>query len=151
MDILVASTTAPVAIALVALLGYWVGRRRRCSSDFEELSRTSAGEAEQLIARIESISNQLRQSLAASHCTVTRYREEVRVLSERHAADVDGAPHMHWQAVLAPTERLSHDLAAAYDELRRHTHALTSLRTHGSGYEGGVKTARHQARTPVRE
>jgi hypothetical protein len=132
MDIIIASMTAPVALALVALLGYWVGRHRRSSEGSGDVSRSSTPDAEQLIARIESISNQLRQSLAASHCTVTRYREEIRILSERHAADAEGTPHMHWQAVLDPTERLSHDLAVAYDELRQHTHALARLRTHTS-------------------
>jgi hypothetical protein len=135
MNILVASMTAPVALALVALLGYWAGRHRRATGSLARAHQPATADPDQLIARIESISNQLRQSLAASHCTVTRYREEIRILSERHAADAEGTPHMHWQAVLAPTERLSHDLAVAYDELRQHTHALARLRTHSSACE----------------
>jgi hypothetical protein len=128
MGIAFIGLTGPVALALVALLGYFVGycQRRRASDD--RVSPMSLDETDALIDRIESISNQLRQSMATHHYTVSRCREQIRVLSESHVSDTDTAPHVHLQALLAPTDRLSQDIALAYDELRQHTRALTRLR-----------------------
>lgn len=130
MNVFLATTTAPTALALVTLLGYWAGRRARPLKRTAGTGIPSPPDTDQLLARIESISNQLRQSLAASHCRVTRYQEEIRILSQHHGAGPEGVPPAHCQAVLGPTERLSHELAVAYDELRQHTHALAQLRTH---------------------
>lgn len=121
--------TAPVALALVALLGYLVGSHRRRQQRVEREPFWSVDQTDALIDRIESISNQLRQSMAEHHSTVKHCREQIRVLSEGHSADSDNSRHPHLQAILAPTDRLTRDIAQAYDELRRHTHALTRLRT----------------------
>jgi diguanylate cyclase len=129
MDITIIGLTSPVALALVALLGYIVGHHQRRPQQQEPPSLLTLDETDALIDEIEGISNQLRQSMATHHVAVSRCREEIRVLSEHHASDPDDAHHMHLQAMLAPTDRLSHDIAQAYDELRQHTHALARLRT----------------------
>jgi hypothetical protein len=121
--------TGPVALALVALLGYFVGYHQRRRAARSSVSLMSLDETDALIDKIESISNQLRQTMATHHSTVSRCREQIRVLSESHVSDADTAPHIHLQALLAPTDRLSQDIALAYDELRQHTHALARLRT----------------------
>ena len=128
MDITIIGLTGPVALALVALVGYLVGARQRRRESHDPVPPISLDETDALIDRIASISDQLRQSMATHHSTVNRCREQIRILSESHTADTDNARHMHLQAMLAPTERLSHDIALAYDELRQHTHALTRLR-----------------------
>ena len=128
MGLTITGLTAPVALALVALVGYLVGRQRRREAMGVPPLPTLA-ETDALIEKIAHVSNQLRQSMATHHSTVNRCREQIRVLSESHSADSDSAPHMHLQAILGPTERLSHDIALAYDELRQHTRDLARLRT----------------------
>ena len=130
MDITFIGLTGPVALALVALLGYLIGAHQRRRAAGRRGSAMPLDETDALIDRIESISNQLRQSMATHHYTVSRCREQIRVLSERHGSDTDTAPHVHLQTLLAPTDRLSQDIALAYDELRQHTHALARLRAH---------------------
>lgn len=127
MGITFIGLTGPVALALVALLGYFVGYRRRRAAD-GRMSPLSLDETDALIEKIESISNQLRQSMATHHYTVSRCREQIRVLSESHVSDTETTPHVHLQTLLAPTDRLSLDIALAYDELRQQTHALARLR-----------------------
>jgi hypothetical protein len=129
MGIAFIGLTGPVALALVALLGYIVGYHQRRRAPSDNLFLMSLDQTDALIDKIESISNQLRQSMATHHSAVNRCREQIRVLSESHVSDTDTAPHVHLQALLAPTDRLSQDIALAYDELRQHTHALARLRT----------------------
>ncbi|MHB8953515.1 MAG: hypothetical protein ACYC4U_11140 [Pirellulaceae bacterium] len=130
MDGTIIGLTGPVALALVALLGYLVGTRRRPATPASAADDAAAAETDALIEKIAHISDQLRQSMATHHSTVGRCREQIRVLSESHSSDSDSAPHMHLQAMLGPTDRLSHDIALAYDELRQQTRKLAGLRGH---------------------
>ena len=91
-------------MALVALLGYFVGYRRRRPASDARVSPLSLDETDALIEKIESISNQLRQSMATHHCTVSRCREQIRVLSESHVSDTDNRP-AHAPAGLAGPNR----------------------------------------------
>ncbi len=129
MGLLTFGLATPVALATVALIGYLVGRRwQRPAEDWETIRRRLEG-TNDLIIKVESISDQLRRSMAAHHCTVARFHDQFQVLSEMHSHDTDPAHHMHLQDVLAPTQRLSDDIAQAYDELRQQTQALERLRT----------------------
>jgi hypothetical protein len=128
MDMTLLGLTGPVALALVALLGYIVGYHQRRVASSSDPSPQLLAETNAVIARIESISNQLRQTMASHHSTVNRCREQIRVLSEGHGSDSDAARHVHLQALLAPTDRLSQDIALAYDELRQQTCVLAQLR-----------------------
>ncbi len=137
MGLLTAGLATPVALATVALIGYVVGHRRSRQPqplpDLEAINRTfnqKLQSANDLIIKVESISDQLRRSMAAHHCAVSRAREEFQVLTERHSHDADPAHHMHLQEMMLPTQRLSDDIAQAYDELRQQSQALELLRTH---------------------
>jgi hypothetical protein len=128
MGILTAGLAAPVALAVVAMIGYLAGRRRKQPSfDWDAINRKLA-HANDLIVKAESISDQLRRSMATHHCTVSRFREQFQRLSDQHRQDTDPAHHMHLQEMLGPTERLSDDIALAYDELRQQAQALERLR-----------------------
>ena len=129
MGFVITGLATPVALACVALIGYLVGnrKRRKRAQGMLELN-SKLDQANALIARVESVSNQLRQSMATHHSTVTRCREQIQVLSDSHSGDTDLSHHMRLQDVLGPTQRLSDDIAHAYDELRQHTRTLRSLR-----------------------
>lgn len=130
MGLTLVGLATPVALALVACLGYLVGRRswKEPASATSERGGPDLDKTDAIIERIEFISNQLRQSMATHHSTMNRCREQIRLLSEAHSSDSDAAPHMHLQAMLGPTERLTHDIAEAYDELRQHSRNLEQLR-----------------------
>ncbi len=131
MGLTLIGLATPVALALVACLGYLVGRRSWKETGGRSVAPRVPEQADAIIERIEFISNQLRQSMATHHSTVNRCREQIRLLGEAHTADSDSARHMHLQAMLGPTERLTHEIAIAYDELRQHSRNLEQLRAHG--------------------
>ena len=129
MGIVITGLAAPVALAVVALIGYLVGhhqRRSRANKMLELNSKLDHTNA--LIAQVESVSDQLRRSMAAHHSTVMRCRDQIELLSRRHANGSEPAHHMQLQDVLGPTQRLSEDIAHAYDELRQHSRSLQRLR-----------------------
>ncbi len=127
MDISFTPLAAPAALASVALIGYMVGqRKRRPQIKLEATDRID--DTNTLIAQVEMVSDQLRRCMATHHSTVARCREKIQRLSEKHADDTDRAHHAHMQEFLGPTQRLSDDIAHAYDELRKHTRALHRLR-----------------------
>ncbi len=129
MDLLTTGLAAPVALATVALIGYLAGcRRKQPSVDWETIHHRLES-ANDLIVKVESISDQLRRSMATHHCTVSRFREQFQRLSDQHSQDTDPAHHMHLLEMLAPAQRLTDDIALAYDELRRQKQALERLRT----------------------
>lgn len=128
MDTWLTGLSAPVALASVALLGYLVGLRQRRRDDAQSGSQEPWDDARLLISQVESVSEQLRCSMAAHHSTVTRCQEQIQRLSQRLRDEPDTVHPAHWEDILAPTQRLTDDIAHAYDELRRHTHALRRLR-----------------------
>lgn len=130
MGLTLVGLATPVALALIAFLGYCVGRRSWSDDTVGPAEHGVQEKADAIIERIEHISNQLRQSMATHHSTVNRCREQIRLLSEAHSAESDSSRHMHLQAMLGPTERLTHEIAIAYDELRQHSRHLEQLRTY---------------------
>ncbi len=131
MDLMLLQLAAPVALACVALLGYLVGRVRRRGSSARRVDWTNRMErANALIAQAESLSDQLRRVMATHHSTVSRCQQQIQILSQGHDSAPDPAHLTQLQAMLAPTQELSDDIAHAYDQLRRHSHALRNLRSH---------------------
>ncbi len=127
MEFIVTGLTAPVALAALALVGYWIGRQQRVLGQ-SQIDQQQRAEADAVIDQVTRISHQLRQSMAMHHASVNRCREQVRQMCE-HAKDPNATElHMHAHEILAPTDRLVRDIAHAYDELRQHTSELTELR-----------------------
>ncbi len=129
MSIWITGLTAPVALAAVALFGYLFGRRRRRFAAQDTAVKLQMHRANSMINQLETISQQLRRNLAEHHSTVSHCHEQIRALGDRgEYMNI----HEHVQGIremLAPTERLTRDIAAAYDELRRHATTLQHLRS----------------------
>jgi predicted nucleic acid-binding Zn-ribbon protein len=129
MDIWITGLTAPVALAAVALLGYLSARQQRRLRSEITIARQKVHEANSVIHQLETISQQLRRNLAEHHSTVSRCHQQIRELGQDgefmnihdHVADI--------RQMLAPTERLSREIATAYDELRRHSNTLKHLKS----------------------
>jgi septal ring factor EnvC (AmiA/AmiB activator) len=128
MDIWLTGLTAPVALAAVALLGYMSARHQRRIRSQTVVAQHKMHRANSVIIQLETISQQLRRNLAEHHTTVSRCHKQIREFGERgEYMNI----HEHVQGIremLAPTERLSREIATAYDELRRHSTTLKHLR-----------------------
>jgi hypothetical protein len=129
MDIWVQGLTAPVALAAVAGLGYLVGRRRR-QADGERVAGEELAAASQVIHDLERISQEMRESLAVHQGNVARFWQSI---NPTHSPGAEVAAETEsWQAAAAsmrqPTLRMSHQIARAYDEIRRHTGTLSRIK-----------------------
>jgi predicted nucleic acid-binding Zn-ribbon protein len=128
MDIWITGLTAPVALAAVALLGYLSARQQRRLQVEITGARRKMHQANSVIHQLEAISQQLRRNLAEHHSTVSRCHQQIRELGQ-----AGQFMNIHDQVedirqMLAPTERLSREIAAAYHELRRHSDTLKHLK-----------------------
>jgi diguanylate cyclase (GGDEF)-like protein len=133
MDQLPFEIPLPVALAVIAFLGYLVGLRSRAQaiSDADK-ARRELRRAKAVAKELEQIAQSVRKNLASHHSSVARFKERVSELSgqEKEAA---------WQElcreaeqVLKPTLRLAEQIAQAYDEIRQQTNHLmtfTEVRT----------------------
>jgi len=129
MTAILVATVSCVAFLSVLLARRSSGRRqhRRKAEEMLELA-SRLDKASALIAKVESVSDELRRAMAAHHSTLAHYRDQMQMLSNKQFLDLDPAHHTHLQEALKPTQRLSDDIAHAYDELRRHTRSLQRLR-----------------------
>lgn len=128
MAVFLWALTLAIMLISMGIITYVAGRRQRRRMAERMLELTSRlDHAGTLIARVESISERLRCAMATHHSTLAHCHDEIQVLSDKHSDGADPAHHMHLQEALQPTQRLSDDIAHAYDELRQHTRAFRHL------------------------
>ena len=73
----------PVALGIVATIGYIFGRRGKASGDDASLrSRRELKRAQLVASELEKIAWDLRKSLANHHASVNKFRERVGKLSD---------------------------------------------------------------------
>ncbi|QDU96886.1 GGDEF domain-containing protein [Lignipirellula cremea] len=123
----------PVALAVVAVLGYVIGCRRR-----EEIRVNQATAMRDLrrawsvVRRLESVSLEVRVGLETHEKTVREFKRQLVRLSRRQGGINCSELSDEADRILKPTMYLSRQLGHAYDELRQHTNALlafTEVRT----------------------
>ena len=118
----------PVALAVIAVLGYMVGRKsRRGAMDEADKARRELRRAKVVAKELEQIAESVRKNLASHHMSVAKFKDRV---SELSGADKEAA----WQElcreaeqILKPTLRLAEQIASAYDEIRQQTNQLMSF------------------------
>jgi diguanylate cyclase len=118
----------PVALALIAVLGYMVGRRSRSQAiDEADKARRELRRAKLIAKELEQVAESVRKNLANHHLSVARFKDRVRELSgrEKEAAWQDLCSES--EQILKPTLRLAEQIAQAYDEIRRQTNQLMSF------------------------
>lgn len=122
-----------VALALVAAIGYWVGRRQATGRQREmEQARREMRRAQAVARELETISDAIRQSLSSHQSSIVKFKDRVSQLGA-------GAGQAAWEdlnreieQVLGPTQRLTAQLAQAYQDLRQQADQLltfTEVRT----------------------
>jgi diguanylate cyclase len=118
----------PVALGVIAVLGYMVGRKSHHGALAEaDKARRELRRAKVVAKELEQIAESVRKNLASHHMSVARFKDRVFELSghEKEAA---------WQElcreaeqILKPTLRLAEQIASAYDEIRQQTNQLMSF------------------------
>lgn len=132
LQFLLGSIAAPVALSVFALLGYLVGLQQRRATQSTDRRTVSFQEkrdrTDQLLREIDSVSQQLREHLAARHAAMLHCRQKIEQMSHLGS-------HIKWtdddaalSGLLDPTDELTHEIAMAYDQLRRDSHKLSELR-----------------------
>ncbi len=119
---------APLALAVVATLGYLFGRKNRTGNEeIAARSRRDLRRAQAVAAELEKIAWMVRRSLAKHHASVLKFKSRVTDLSgqEQELAWKDLCREA--SEVLTPTLRLASQMACAYDEIRQQSNHLMSF------------------------
>jgi diguanylate cyclase (GGDEF)-like protein len=123
----------PLALALVATIGYLVGRNKRAGADIvAQQSRRELRRAQTVAKELERIAHMIRRHLTKHQASLHRFQEKVRKLkgNQREAAWQDLCQEA--EEMLRPTLHLATQIAEAYDQIRQqgaHLMTFTELRT----------------------
>jgi diguanylate cyclase len=123
----------PLALAVVAAIGYLLGRRKRTDrSDalkrsFQELKR-----ARNVAMELEKITLTVQKSLSRHNSSVLRFKERVSRMSHLQQEAAWKELCREADEILKPTLQLASQIANAYDEIRQQSAklmAFTEVRT----------------------
>ncbi len=133
MDLWSIQIPIPVALAVVATLGYIFGRRTRAGGeDSVQRSRRELRRAHAVATELERIALQVRKSLARHHASLAKFKSRVGRLNERQREAAWKELCREVEDVLKPTLHLASQMASAYDEIRQQSANLmtfTEVRT----------------------
>jgi len=133
MDLWSLQLPVPVALAVVATIGYLFGRRyKQVADDAIVRSRRELRRAQLVGSELEKIAWSIRKSLANHHSSVSRFRERVGRLTEQQEEAACKELCREAEEILQPTLRLATQMANAYDEIRQQSANLmtfTEVRT----------------------
>jgi diguanylate cyclase len=118
----------PVALAVIAVLGYVVGRSSRAQASTEaDKARRELRRAKAVAKELEQIAEGVRKQLASHHTSVARFKDRVSELSgqDKEMAWTDLCAEA--EQILKPTLRLAEQISRAYDEIRQQTNHLMSF------------------------
>ncbi|NUQ63028.1 MAG: GGDEF domain-containing protein [Pirellulales bacterium] len=127
------SLPAPLALAVVATLGYLMGRRTRSADhDLVARSRRELRRAKSVARELEKIAGMVRRNLARHHTSLSRFKQRVGQLSHQQQDAAWKDLCREASEILTPTLRLATQIANAYDQIRQQTNHLmtfTEIRT----------------------
>lgn len=120
----------PVAMALIALIGYFLGKRNyRPVSSEQAYARRELKRAKAIVKQLEEISREVRRNLASHQSSIAHFKERIVLMSSKENETGES-----WQALceeaermLSPTMRLSAQIANAYDEVRQQANLLMTF------------------------
>ncbi|HEX5102480.1 MAG TPA: GGDEF domain-containing protein [Pirellulaceae bacterium] len=121
MDFNIVGLPFTVALAIVAVLGYFVGRIQRSKNQEpeDESTRRELKRAKAIIHDLETIAQNIRRDLAQHHTNLEQFKTRIGKLSRNQEST-------NWQVLcdeaerlLKPTQDLARQLAQAYDGIRQ--------------------------------
>lgn len=117
-----------LALALVAAIGYWLGRRSHQAADeLLQQTRRELRRAQAVATELDHIATKVRRSLARHHGRLKRFRQRVGRLEngQREASWKDLC--LQAEEMLHPTQRLAVQISEAYEQLCLQTAQLMSF------------------------
>ena len=118
----------PVALAVIAVLGYLVGRTsRRGAAGEADKARRELRRAKVVAKELEQIAESVRKNLASHHMSVAKFKDRVCELSGQDKEAAWQELCREAEQILKPTLRLAEQIANAYDEIRQQTNHLMSF------------------------
>jgi len=118
----------PVALSVIAVVGYMVGRSSRARAVQEaDRARRELRRAKLIAKELEQVADSVRKHLANHQQAIGRFKDR---LTDMAGKDKEAA----WQnlcgeseQILKPTLRLAEQISQAYDEIRRQTNQLMTF------------------------
>ena len=133
MDIWSLQIPVPLALAVVATLGYLFGRRANHSLDKSSArSESELRRAKTIACELEKITLDVRKSLARHHASVIKFKNRLDSLARQEQEVEWNDLCREADEMLNPTLRLATQLAGAYDDIRRQSSSLMTF-TESSG------------------
>lgn len=118
----------PLALSIIALLGYVTGLRSRARAVHEaDKARRELRRAKVIAKELEQIAESVRKNLAAHHSNVARFKDRVNELSAQNKEAAWQELCGEAEQILKPTLRLAEQIAQAYDEIRQQTNQLMTF------------------------
>ncbi|MFZ1933187.1 MAG: GGDEF domain-containing protein [Thermoguttaceae bacterium] len=123
----------PVALAIVATMGYLISRWRR-AADSSAVMRScrELRRAQAVATDLEKTARTVRQNLAKYHASISKFKERVGRLNEQGETTAWRELCQETEGILGPTLRLATQMAIAYDDIRQQSANLmtfTEVRT----------------------
>ncbi len=118
----------PVALAVIAVLGYLAGRTSRARALNEaDKARRELRRAKAVAKELEQIAEGVRRQLASHHMSIARFKDRVSELSDHDKSAGWSELGREAEQILKPTLRLAEQISRAYDEIRQQTNHLMSF------------------------
>jgi len=132
-DIFQIHLPATVALAAVAVIGYFVGRYQRMKAgESSEQARREMKRAQAIARDLEQITQEVRKNLARHHASIARFKLRVGELSSNKSEAAWKDLCQEAEEILGPTMQLAAHIAQAYDQIRQQSNQLmtfTEVRT----------------------
>jgi len=133
MDLWTIQIPIPLALAVVATMGYLIGHRRReTDRDLAVESQRELRRAQSVAKELERISFGVRKSLAKHHSSIAKFKDRVGRLSSQQREAAWKELCREAEEILQPTLQLASQISNAYDEIRQqsaHLMTFTEVRT----------------------
>jgi diguanylate cyclase (GGDEF)-like protein len=128
MDFTHFSIPTPLALAIIALFGYIIGRAGRARPAVEiDQARRELKRAKSVAKELESIADAIRKNLAQHSGSIEHFKERVFELGSHNQEAAWQELCREAEEMLKPTLRLAAQIAHAYDEIRQQSNHLMSF------------------------
>ena len=117
-----------VALAVIAAIGYWVGRRTRSDiASGSDSVQADLRRAKAVVSHIEEIAERIRIGLAAHGSRIATFKNCLGALSDPQAGGCGRDLLREIDSILQPTLTLANQISQARDDLRRQSNNLMSF------------------------
>ncbi len=122
------SIPTPVALAVIAVFGYLIGRTSKWKAPTEaDQARRELKRAKAVAKELETIADAVRKNLATHSASISHFKDRVCELGTQQKEAAWQELCQEAEEMLKPTLRLAAQIAHAYDEIRQQSNHLMSF------------------------